>query len=91
VENRGVWIKNGWKYLSCFGAEKWLKIGGGGRRWCQVLEGICGGLVVIVEIKSPSSGWGFESVDLTVDLITFRITGIANRPPSSRQSLKLII
>ena len=47
-------------YLSCLGAEKWLKIGGGGRRWCQVSDGVLGALGLIEEMKSPCGGRGFE-------------------------------
>ena len=42
-----------------FWQKKRLKIGGGGRQWCQVLEGVWGGLGVIEEIKSPCGGRGF--------------------------------
>ena len=36
-----------------FWQKKRLKIGGGGRQWCQVLEGVWGGFRVIQELKSP--------------------------------------
>ena len=40
------------------GREKWLKISGGGGRWCQVLELLLGALGVVEEIKSPCGGRG---------------------------------
>lgn len=42
-----------------FWQKKRLKIGGGGRQWCQVLEGIFDAFDVIEEIKSPCGGRGF--------------------------------
>ena len=63
VENSEAWLCCGWKYLSCFGAEKWLKIGGGGRRWCQVSDGVLGALGLIEEMKSPCGGRGFREID----------------------------
>ena len=38
---------------------KKLKSGGIGGSWCQVLEGVWGGLGVFEEIKSPCGGRGF--------------------------------
>jgi len=37
---------------------KCLKIGCGGRRWCQVLDTVLGCFRVIEEIKSPYGGRG---------------------------------
>ena len=50
-----------------FWRGKWLKIVGGGGRWCQVLEGVLGAVGLIEEIKSPCGGWGFRQ-----DKIEFR-------------------
>jgi len=63
MENRGVWLCCGRKHLSCFGAEKWLKIGGGGGRRCQVSDGVLGALGLIEEMKSPCGGRGFREID----------------------------
>ena len=41
-----------------FWREKWLKICGGGGRWCQVLEEVFDALGAIEEIKSPCGGRG---------------------------------
>ncbi len=60
IVNRGIWLCCEWKYLSCLGAEKGLKIGSGGRRWCQVSDGVLGALGLIEEMKSPCGGRGFE-------------------------------
>ena len=43
-----------------FWQEKRLNVWGGGRRWCQVLEGDLGALGLIEEMKSPCGGRGFE-------------------------------
>ena len=43
-----------------FWQKKRLKIGGGGRQWCQALEGIFGALGVIEEMKSPCGRRGFR-------------------------------
>ena len=45
-----------------FWRGKWLMIGGGGGRWCQVSDGVLGCLRVIEEIKSPCVGRGFWSI-----------------------------
>jgi len=60
VKYGDAWLCCGWKYLSCLGAEKGLKIGSGGRRWCQVSDGVLGALGLIEEMKSPCGGRGFE-------------------------------
>ena len=53
MENRGVWLCCGWNYLSFIWQEKWLKISGGGGRWCQVLDVLLGALGVAEELKAP--------------------------------------
>jgi hypothetical protein len=40
VEYGGVWLCCGWKYLRLFGRGERLKIGGIGRRWCQVSDAV---------------------------------------------------
>ena len=42
-----------------FWQKKRLKIGGGGRQWCQVLEAVLGGFGVIEELKSSCGSRGF--------------------------------
>ena len=46
--------------LDLFGRQKGHKIGGEGRRWCQVLDAVLGALGLIEEMKSPCGGRGFE-------------------------------
>ena len=59
MENRGVWLCCGWGYLSFIWQEKWLKIGGGNGRRCQVLELLLGAFGLIKELKSPCGCRGF--------------------------------
>ena len=44
----------------------WLKIVGGGGRWCQVLEGTLGALGLIEELKSPCGYRGFGMLQIGV-------------------------
>ena len=48
--------------MRLLGEGKWLKIGGGGGWWCQVLEGVFDALGVVEEIKSPLGCRGFEAL-----------------------------
>ena len=49
----------GGNILDYLGREKWLKISGGGGRWCQVSEAVWGWLRVDEEIKSPCGDRSF--------------------------------
>ena len=54
MENGDAWLCCRWKYLALIlGRQRWLKIGGVGGRWCQVLGGVSGALGVIKELKKP--------------------------------------
>ena len=48
-KNGDGWLCCGWKYLRCFGEEKWLKIGRIGRWLCQVLEDILASWVLLMK------------------------------------------
>jgi len=51
IVNRGDLLCYWWKYLRLIFVKKWLKIGSGGGRWCQVLDAVLCCLRVIEEIK----------------------------------------
>ena len=59
MENRGVWLCYALICLGFIRWEKWLKISGGGGRWCQVSEAVWGWLRVDEEIKSPCGDRSF--------------------------------
>jgi hypothetical protein len=52
MENRGVGFDAGGIIWDLLWQNKRLKIGGGGRRWCQVLLTVLGALGVIEELKN---------------------------------------
>ena len=66
IVNRSVWLCCGWNYLSFIWQEKWLKISGGGGRWCQVFEVLLGALGVIEELKSPCGGRGVMKLGIYI-------------------------
>ena len=63
LKNGDWWLCCGSNYLGLFWRVKWHKIGGIGGSWCQVLDGVCGGLGVIEEIKKTLWWRELEGVD----------------------------